>query len=108
MTIVHCPSPSGIGIFIPVHNDSMRNLVIILMAFLFTQCISAEKHFWTGAGQSSGTFGPKSIYVPEYHIYRNGKYHFVKGHYRYVINPAVYRRRSLQGYGTKLESASIR
>jgi hypothetical protein len=86
----------------------MKNLVIILMALLLTQCISAEKHFWTTSVKEPGVKGPKSIYVPGYHIYRNGKYRFVKGHYRYVLNPTVYRRRSLQGYGTRLESASIR
>lgn len=96
------------GNFDAEDNDDMKNLVIILIAFLFTQCVSAEKRFWATSMKEPGVNGPKAIYVPTYYIYRNGKYRFVKGHYRYVLNPAVYRRRSLQGYGTRLESASIR
>jgi hypothetical protein len=53
--------------------------------------------------------GPKRIYVPEYFIYRRGKYEFVKGHYRTVLFPKVYVKRSMKGYVTgKEESASIR
>lgn len=68
----------------------------------------AKKHFWSSGSLNTDSRGPRTIYVPSYYIYRHGKYHFVKGHYRYVLSPRVYRRRSLQGYGTKLESASIR
>jgi hypothetical protein len=63
-----------------------------------------------GLDQSSlvtGKPGLKRIYVPKYYIYRNGKYEFVKGHYRWV-NPKMYVKRSLRGYGNDTESASIR
>lgn len=50
--------------------------------------------------------GPTRIYVPEYYVYRNGKYHFVKGHYRWVLFPKLYVRRSLKGYGSRREDAA--
>jgi hypothetical protein len=50
--------------------------------------------------------GPKRIYVPEYFVYRNGKYEFVEGHYRWVLLPKVYVKRSMKGYVTKPEAAA--
>ncbi|HYG03057.1 MAG TPA: hypothetical protein VD927_11480 [Chryseosolibacter sp.] len=56
----------------------------------------------------TGPDGPRRIYVPEYYIYKNGKYHFIKGHYRWVLNRKLYVRRSMKGYGSRMERASVR
>jgi hypothetical protein len=57
----------------------------------------------------SSARGPKRIYIPEYFIYRRGKYEFVRGHYQWVLFPKTYAKRSLKGYVTNQErSASAR
>jgi hypothetical protein len=56
----------------------------------------------------TGQNGPRRIYVPAYYLYRNGKYHFVKGHYRLVLNRKVYLARANRGYTTRMDEASAR
>jgi hypothetical protein len=50
--------------------------------------------------------GPRKIYVPEYYVYRNGKYEFIKGHYRWVLNNKAYVKRSLKGYNNSDEASA--
>lgn len=68
------------------------------------QCIQTPKQNNLAVGKS----GPRKIYVPEYYTYRRGKYEFVKGHYRWVLFPKAYAKRSMKGYTTKPERASLR
>jgi hypothetical protein len=85
-------------------------IMVFSMAAFFVGCRSSDRCMHTtefSRGMTSGK-GPKRIYVPEYFIYRNGKYEFVKGHYRWVLLPKLYARRSLKGYGFKGDAASNR
>jgi hypothetical protein len=50
--------------------------------------------------------GPRRIYVPEYFVYRRGKYQFVKGHYHWVLFPKNYQKRAMRGYTIKQETAA--
>jgi|GEM_PF-5843047 len=56
----------------------------------------------------SGPRGPRKIYVPEYYVFRNGKYHFVDGHYRWVLFRKPYLKKTTRGFTTKGEHASAR
>jgi hypothetical protein len=52
--------------------------------------------------------GPRKIYVPAYYSYRNGKYQFVKGHYRWVVNRRLYLARAYRGYTSKMDDPAAR
>jgi hypothetical protein len=84
---------------------------ILTLLTLFAGCKTAEK-CPVGMTQSSlvtGRPGPKRIYVPQYYVYRKGKYEFVKGHYRWIARPKDYVKRSLKGYSTDQKAeASVR
>jgi hypothetical protein len=56
----------------------------------------------------TGQKGPRRIFVSAYYVYRNGKYQFVKGHYRWVLNRKTYLARANRGYTTRMEAASTR
>lgn len=60
-------------------------------------------------GLVTGPNGPRKVYVPEYFVYRNGRYEFVKGHYRWILNRKTYLKRTTRGYTERAEgAASIR
>ena len=91
------------------------NLIIILLlgisAFTFTGCgKSATGCVTTGGHQdlATGPKGPRKIYVPAYYLYRNGKYQFVKGHYRWVLNRKTYFARANRGYTNRVDEAAAR
>jgi hypothetical protein len=54
----------------------------------------------------SGSAAPDWIYDPPYYHYKNGRYTFVKGHYRRVWFRKSYMRRKLKGYGSPAETAA--
>jgi hypothetical protein len=80
---------------------------LLLITICFIACKSPDtcKHVSKSQRLVEGK-GPKRIYVPEYFVYRNGKYEFVKGHYRLVLSPKTYVRRSMKGYTTRQEAAA--
>ena len=85
--------------------------VLMMIISLMLSCQSIEKCAGSTAHRelTTGARGPKRLYVPEYYVYSNGKYEFVKGHYRLVMFPKLYVKRSMKGYVTNREhSASIR
>jgi hypothetical protein len=85
-------------------------LLILLLTIVNTGCRTAE----TCVGQkqhgiTTGPRGPRKLYVPEYYVYRNGRYEFVKGHYRYILSRKTYLKRSMRGFTNRLdETASFR
>jgi hypothetical protein len=56
----------------------------------------------------TGRNGPRKIYVPGYYVYRNDKYFFVKGHYRWVISRKLFLARANRGYTTRMDEARAR
>jgi hypothetical protein len=54
----------------------------------------------------SGASVPDWIYEPEYYVYKNGRYRFVKGHYRKILFRKQFRKRSLLGYGSPEDTAA--
>jgi hypothetical protein len=93
---------------------SMKNVLIYYRLFallLLLICLSCSSDFKAKKGvRQNAMKAPhlRRIYVPEYFVYRKGKYEFVKGHHRTILFPKVYAKRSLRGYTTDQESASIR
>lgn len=82
-------------------------VLLVLTASLLPSCQSvkcrgADEGFVTGPG------GLRKVYVPEYFVYRNGRYDFVEGHYRWVISRKTYLKRANRGYTNRPERASIR
>jgi hypothetical protein len=49
----------------------------------------------------SGAVAPDRVWESEYYVYKNGKYRFIKGHYRKVRAKEAFWKRSLQGLTTK-------
>jgi hypothetical protein len=83
---------------------------IVNSSFLFEGCSkSTTGCVETGRSNlAAGQNGPRKIYVPAYYVYRNGKYQFVKGHYRWVLNRKAYLARANRGYTSKMDEASAR
>ena len=82
-------------------------IIFLILITLTMACRSSDSRLpqqKTGKSLNQSR-GPKKVYVPEYYVYRRGKYAFVKGHYRWVIFPKVYAKRSLKGYVTPVETA---
>jgi hypothetical protein len=75
----------------------------------FSSCSSSERCLQKKDPEFvTGQNGPRRIYVPEYYLYRRGKYEFVPGHYRLVLSRKTYLKRSMRGYTYRREHASIR
>jgi hypothetical protein len=90
---------------------SLRTTLKVAIVIIINACLSGCKSSASGTNapeknELSKGHGPKRIYVPEYFVYRRGKYQFVKGHYHWVLFPKNYQRRSMQGYTIKQETAS--
>jgi hypothetical protein len=76
----------------------------LLSGYLLLVCMSC-KSSETCLGPKTKEIGkiepkgkPKRHYVPEYYVYRRGKYEFVEGHYGLILFPKSYHKRSLRGY----------
>jgi hypothetical protein len=52
----------------------------------------------------SGAVAPDRVWEPEYYVYKNGKYRFVKGYYRKVRAKKAFWKRSLQGLTMKSDN----
>jgi len=85
-------------------------VAVIIVSAALTGCNSTEKMLRKNNTEEfvSGPRGPRKIYVPEYYVYRNGKYHFVDGHYRWVFFRKHYLRKTARGYTHKSDHASAR
>ena len=83
---------------------------IFLVLLIASGCKTGEK---CSVAQSENTTSadapaPKKVYVPGYYHYRNGRYTFIKGHYRPVIAKRSHWKRSLRGYTSHPDYTSIR
>lgn len=93
---------------------SIMKKILILLGFLITVtgsgACSSNRYSQVENDFVTGPSGPRKIYVPEYYVYRNGKYKFVRGHYRWVLSRRLYLKRSMEGYTSRRERepASIR
>jgi hypothetical protein len=75
----------------------IRNyLGVVLILVIFTSCKISKNE---SNGVISRPAVPDRVYEPEYYIYKNGRYKFVKGHYRKVWMKRNYWKRSLNGFG---------
>jgi hypothetical protein len=85
-------------------------MVMVIFLALGMGCKSAEKCAVEDDSQSitAKSPTPKRVYVPEYYRYHNGKYTFVKGHYRRVVAKKAQHKRTLRGYTTHSDYTSIR
>lgn len=86
---------------------AMLQLVAALMMFSCRaqdKCVTPSKEF--DVVEEGGRL--KRQYVPEYYVYRNGRYRFVKGHYQWILFPKQYVKRSLRGYSYKQANSSGR
>jgi hypothetical protein len=85
-------------------------MVLLILSAAMTGCDSTKRELRKNAQEEfvSGPRGPRKIYVPEYYVYRRGKYQFVDGHYRWVFFRKPYLKRTTRGYTTKTEHASAR
>lgn len=85
------------------------SLILFSTVFLNAGCKGSAECVRDGSpGIAKEGSGPRRIYVPEYYVYRNGRYVFVKGHYRLVLSRALYYKRTMRGYGWKGDRASVR
>lgn len=93
-----------------VRKNKVKKLLVlfVLTAAMFTSCKSVKNCDGSEPGFTTGPRGIRKIYVPEYYVYRNGRYDFVKGHYRWVLNRKAYLKRANRGYTNRPERASIR
>ena len=80
-------------------------LVIICVSFLLSCGVSETPMM---EATNYGGVAPQKVYQPEYYVYKNGRYKFVKGHYRKVYNRKIFRKRSLEGYGSKGDYRAVR
>jgi hypothetical protein len=87
---------------------------IVLFAFsigvLLTGCRSSENFSFHPYGNHIVKSSPTVSYIwePEYYVYKRGKFKFVQGKYRPVINRKNYYKRSLKGYTYKGDYAAAR
>jgi hypothetical protein len=84
-----------------------RPLIVLLgTLLLFTGCGTGLRDGRLPLKEFSGSPVPDWVYEPEYYVYRDGRYKFVKGHYRKVLFRKHFRKRSLRGYGSSSETAA--
>jgi hypothetical protein len=85
-------------------------IICVCLGISFAGCKSHEKCAPSADNQSVTSKSPmiKKVYVPEYYRYHNGRYSFVKGHYRLVLSPKAEYKRSLRGYTSHPDYTSIR
>lgn len=78
----------------------LQVLLVFILVFSFASC-SSGKLATGNHDMVTGPNGPRKIYVPAYYTYRNGNYHFVKGHYRLVLNRRLYLARANRCYSVE-------
>lgn len=85
-------------------------LIGILFAVLFIGCSTSENFSFHPHGNHIVKSSPSASYIwePEYYVYKNGKYRFVRGGYRPVLSRKNYYKRSLRGYTYKGDYAAAR
>jgi hypothetical protein len=84
-----------------------RSFIFILLLFLLPCCnVTSQKV--VSHKSFSGAPTPDWVYEPEFYTYKNGRYTFVKGHYRKVLSRKNYWKRSLRGFGSRNDYAVAR
>ena len=90
----------------------MRRILLGVMAvigvYVLSACSGTEK-FSPRAKRKMAVRTPASgwVWEPQYYVY-DGRYQFVKGHYRRLISRKAYLKRSLRGNGPAQSYAAAR
>lgn len=84
-------------------------LLIVAGIYLLAACSGASRSFRAKESRKVVMRTPAAgwVYVPEYYVY-DGRYRFVRGHYRKILSRKAYLKRSLRGYGSKDAHAAAR
>jgi hypothetical protein len=86
----------------------LQVLFILAGVYLFQACSGTDKSFRPKARKVvMRTPAAGWVYVPEYYVY-DGRYRFVRGHYRKILSRKAYLRRTLRGYGSREAHAAAR